>query len=123
MKKKMILLVEDNALLRECLVEAITPHHQVIVAHNGKDALQQYERHAADIHLILTDLEMPEMNGAGLVEAIRRRTDTLPIMVMTSNGADALATVLRFKQVAMLLKPFGTETLLQRIERLLAAEV
>ncbi len=85
-----ILVAEDS------LTQAIHIKHLLAAAGfgvetvaNGVEALRAIERQAPD--LLLTDLEMPEMNGLKLVEAVHRRFPRVPVVLMTAFGSDEVA--------------------------------
>lgn len=85
-----ILVVDDALTVRE-LQRTILERagYEVIVAVDGRDALRHLEREAVD--LVLTDLEMPELDGLSLCRALRSTpaTANLPIVILTSRGSDA----------------------------------
>jgi CheY-like chemotaxis protein len=62
----------------------------VVYADNGKEALAAIEREAPD--LVLTDLQMPEMNGLELVEAVKAKFPAVPIILMTAHGSEEIAS-------------------------------
>lgn len=62
---------------------------QTEVAANGLLALKAIEQHPPDI--VLTDLHMPEMNGLELVEAVRSRFPSIPVVLMTADGSEEIA--------------------------------
>ena len=65
------------------------PSITAIYAVDGAEALAQFETAKPD--LVLTDLQMPIMNGVGLVHAVRQKCGSTPIVVMTSHGSQELA--------------------------------
>jgi len=78
-----VLYVEDNSFIREEAVEYLSLlYHNVLEASNGQEALELYEKHIPDI--IITDIEMPIMNGLQLTRAIRRKNKNIPIIVVTA---------------------------------------
>jgi len=86
-----ILLVEDNEINREIMQSQLTAMgYRVDLAVNGTDALNLYQQKAYDV--ILTDIEMPEMNGYELTAEIRRlEADTdrsTPILAITASEFD-----------------------------------
>jgi CheY-like chemotaxis protein len=87
-----ILVAEDSRTqaeqIRYLLEEA---RHEVEVAGNGREALKVMGRQLPD--LLLTDLEMPEMNGLELVEAVRRDYPALPVILMTAHGSEEIAAL------------------------------
>jgi len=86
-----ILIAEDSATqatqIRGLLEEA---NYEVEVVANGKEALQRLRSNAAP-DLVLTDMVMPVMDGLQLVRAIRVHYSDIPVILMTSQGTDAIA--------------------------------
>jgi two-component system, chemotaxis family, sensor kinase CheA len=85
-----VLVVEDSLVVRELqrgILEAAG--YAVVTARNGREGL---ERLGADdgIELVVTDVEMPELDGIGLTKAIRANPEqsSLPVVVVTSRGED-----------------------------------
>lgn len=79
-----ILLVDDDCIFRQ-IVFLILQNNNFIVheAVNGKDALSIYKSHAPD--LVLTDVNMPEMDGVELTAKIRESNLHIPIIVMSAD--------------------------------------
>jgi CheY-like chemotaxis protein len=63
----------------------------VLQANSGVSALAMIEQHQPDI--VLTDLNMPEMNGLQLVEAIREQYPYIPVILMTADGSEDIAAI------------------------------
>jgi CheY-like chemotaxis protein/anti-sigma regulatory factor (Ser/Thr protein kinase) len=83
--------VDDAAVDRRRaggLAEEVLGWH-VLYADNGRAALTAIERHRPAV--VLTDLQMPEMDGLELVQAIRRRHPLLPVVLMTAHGSEEIA--------------------------------
>ncbi|HXW95941.1 MAG TPA: response regulator, partial [Gemmatimonadales bacterium] len=79
-----ILLVEDEDALRRATERLLRRHgYEVVSARDGVDALEICERGEQAIHLILTDVVMPNLGGAALHEELHRRGIRIP-MVFTS---------------------------------------
>jgi len=86
-----VLLAEDNPINREIMLSQLTAlGYAVIEAANGKEALRKYQTEQHD--LILTDIEMPEMDGYGLAAEIRRLEQAagsrIPILAITASDFD-----------------------------------
>lgn len=64
-------------------------NYQVEFARNGREALKKLQHISPD--LILTDLQMPELDGLELVRAIRLHFSAVPVVLMTAHGSDELA--------------------------------
>jgi CheY-like chemotaxis protein/anti-sigma regulatory factor (Ser/Thr protein kinase) len=81
---KKILIVEDNATLRNVLIEEMELHKMIpVVANSGKQALEILS-HEPTIDIILAEMQMPEMDGAELSRQIRARYASLPIVLLTA---------------------------------------
>lgn len=93
---KTILIVDDSDMARASMSFALrTKKYTVIDAANGKDALQKLKDNP-DVGLVITDINMPEMNGIELISTIRTKlgNKALPIYALTteeSAGADIMA--------------------------------
>jgi CheY-like chemotaxis protein len=114
----LILLVEDDAAIRETVSEClISEGYRVDAAEHGADALARLaggERPS----LLLLDLIMPVMNGAELVERVRAepRLAGVPMVLMTAAIAAPGASLPAVD--ATLVKPFDLDDLLAAVERL-----
>lgn len=87
-----IVLVVDDVTLDRHLVGALIEEHagwSAVFAEDGRDALALIKLQVPDV--VLTDLQMPEMNGLELVEAIRRDYSYLPVILMTAHGSEEIA--------------------------------
>jgi len=90
-----VLIVEDSDLTRRMLVSAVSRlGHQVIEAVNGREGLELASVHRPDI--IMTDLDMPVLDGLSMLRELRAAGQTTPVVVMTTreseeSKADALA--------------------------------
>ena len=77
-----LLLIEDDAQLLYMVrsgLEDMIGGYEVLTAVNGKEGLQQWKEQAPDI--IVSDIEMPVMNGYEMVSKIRKTEKTLPIRI------------------------------------------
>jgi len=117
-----ILIVEDEAHIARVLAMWLTRHsHEVLEAANGHEALDILARET--VHLVITDMNMPGLDGLGLIQAIREdRSLTLPILLLTAR-CDQAALVTRLKpyDVGIIPKPFVPSRLVSDIEELLGA--
>ena len=86
---KRVLVVEDNATLRNVLKEEISYWKLVpIIADSGAQALEILS-HGTGIDLVLAEMQMPEMNGMELSLAIRKKHPLLPIILMSTIGDES----------------------------------
>lgn len=94
-KSKKIIVAEDSKMLRDLLVETLheAGYHNIVAYNNGKeawDALTTVADSGApieeDVHLLITDIEMPQMDGHHLLKRVRedRRLAKLPVVIFSS---------------------------------------
>ena len=79
-EQKTILIVDDEAVIRDLCMRALHDYH-VLEAANGEEALQIFERGGVDA--ILTDVMMPKVDGLELLKRIKEREPTLVVIIMT----------------------------------------
>jgi CheY-like chemotaxis protein len=85
-----ILVVDDSPIDRRLASGLLTrAGFTAVVAENGQQALDSLEKERAD--LVVTDLQMPEMDGLALVEAVRARYADVPVILMTAHGSEDIA--------------------------------
>jgi CheY-like chemotaxis protein len=103
-----ILLIDDNQDILESMLLILSDVHEVTIAPNGAEGLKHTERRAFD--LILVDLMMPVLDGAGFVRALRQRHIDTPVIVMSAE-IDTSERALQLGAAAVLLKPFSIDAL------------
>ena len=82
-----VLVVEDNPTNRLVVGKILKNWGaQVEYAENGLEAIDQYQAMGDDLRLILMDCEMPELDGYGATEAIRKENSELPIIALTAHA-------------------------------------
>jgi DNA-binding response OmpR family regulator len=109
-------VVDDNADMREYLLRLLEPYMEVQTARDGKAALDSAL--AAPPDLILSDMMMPELDGAGLLRAIRAdpKTSTIPFILLSARAGDeAILGGLETGADDYLVKPFSARELLTRV--------
>jgi CheY-like chemotaxis protein/anti-sigma regulatory factor (Ser/Thr protein kinase) len=115
-----VLVVDDSPLdsfLAGSLLEAQTDL-EAVYAQDGEEALAAIRTEAPD--LVLTDLQMPEMNGLALVEAVRQNFAFVPIILMTAHGSEEIAAqALRAGAASYVPKKNLTNDLVEHVERVL----
>ena len=86
-----ILVVDDSAKDRRIAGGLLEKNlgWEIVYANDGREALTQIAAESPD--LILTDLQMPEMNGLELVQQVKRRYPLIPTVLMTAQGSEAIA--------------------------------
>lgn len=119
MSGKQILTVDDSPTIRMLLRAALSESgHEVIEAEDGIAALEKLEGLAPD--LVITDINMPRLDGFGLIEAIRAKPGraSLPILVLTTESSDAKKARARDAgATGWIVKPFDPVKLESAIRR------
>lgn len=116
---EVILVVEDNEALRKALMVTLWEgNYWTLEARNGKEALEVLDQHP-DIALILSDWVMPEMSGRALLEALRARGHTIPVIVMSGHPVEQELAALGDELAGWALKPVTPEQLYALIEKAL----
>ncbi len=118
-----ILLVDDEPSVREILrTLLVASGYEVIEASSGQEALAAYEDRSDTIALVLTDVMMSDGDGFTMAAALRKKNETLPIVVMSGMAAagqyDDIAKKLR---CPLLAKPITRQTLVEAVQRALTA--
>ena len=117
-----VLVIDDDEELRT-LVKAmlVSVGHQVEEALDGKDGLRIFEERSAD--LVITDINMPGMNGHEVIVAFRNLNDDVPILAMSGGGAmskdDLLLDAAALGAVEVIVKPFEYRQLVGAVGRAL----
>jgi CheY-like chemotaxis protein len=117
MVDRCILIVDDLAGIRMLLENLFRQEgYTVYTAGNGYEALSLLDR--VDVDVVLTDLEMPEMDGWQLAKAVKRRMTGVPLVAMTARGSAGANGWSDFS--ARLNKPFDFKALLSAVDRAVA---
>lgn len=120
--RERILVVEDNAQMRQFLSRMILQHRwHVETAPDGGAAIEQIRRRAPDV--VVSDIMMPRMDGVAMVRALRADPATvdLPVLLLSARaGEEASVEGLQAGANDYLIKPFSQRELAARIETLLA---
>ncbi|NET73940.1 MAG: response regulator, partial [Sphaerospermopsis sp. SIO1G2] len=116
-----VLVIDDAISVRQTLVMTLQKSgFQVFAAENGVEAIEQLELHP-EIAVVLSDLEMPKMNGFQLLTHIRQHQDwkTKPVVILTSRSSDKHRHLAQeLGATAYLTKPYLEHELLGTVESL-----
>ena len=120
MHKKKILVVDDSSTVRKIIQDSLERANlnvgQIIEASNGREALDLVQHNHFD--LILTDIDMPVMDGLELIEALNvaRKTENTPVVVITKHTSEE--GVLRAMEAGArgyIREPFTIEELWEKV--------
>lgn len=111
-----ILVVDDSRFQLNQLIRPLEAEgHEILSAENGKIGLDLFEKNNPDC--VLTDLNMPEMDGLELLERIRSQDIKTPVIVITSDTQElTYKKCIELGATEVLHKPFKKENLLDVIE-------
>ncbi len=117
-----VLVVEDDADVRGYVVETLdTLGYDVLEAADGEHALRLLEEHKA-VHLLLTDVVMPGMNGRKLADEAKQRQPLLKVLYMTGYSRNAIVHQGRLDPgVDLIQKPLSSEQLASAVRKVLDA--
>jgi signal transduction histidine kinase len=116
-----VLLADDNADMRDYLGRLLGQSYRVETVADGQSALERIQQSPPD--LVLSDVMMPNLDGFGLLAAIRgdERTRSLPVILLSARaGEEARIEGLRAGADAYIVKPFSARELLARVDSQLA---
>jgi two-component system cell cycle sensor histidine kinase/response regulator CckA len=116
-----ILVAEDEDGVRELLRKILIEHgHTVLEARHGKDALLLESRYERPIHLLVTDVVMPEMSGGELVERLtQRRPDIRVLYISGYTDDEVVRRGIRRTAGAFIQKPFTATDLMRKVREVL----
>jgi DNA-binding NtrC family response regulator len=118
-----ILAVDDDRAVLTLLDEALrSAGYRVLLANGGREAVEIHEGSADPIHLLLTDVIMPDLTGPVLAERLRSRQPDLQVLFISGfHDADLVQRFVTRKGFTLLPKPFTIDGLLRVVQESLAA--
>jgi two-component system chemotaxis response regulator CheY len=116
---KTILTVDDSRMMREMLLMVLQgAGFNVVQAEDGAEGLEALTRAQPDV--IITDINMPKLDGYGFIEGVRRdeRYRATPILVLsTESSAEKKSRAREAGATGWIVKPFQADTLLDVVRR------
>ena len=102
-----ILVIDDEEVIRALVMEILeTAGHETTGAESAESALALLEDHEFD--LVVSDVIMPGLSGLGVLEAVRSRSATLPVVLITGAGTyDTLSQAVTRGAAGLVTKPFS----------------
>jgi two-component system chemotaxis response regulator CheY len=114
------LVVDDSRAVRMILARTLREiGYEVCEASNGREALKVIEAEKAELTLVLTDWNMPEINGLDLVKLVRQDpqlSSLVMVMVTTETELDQMAAALEAGANEYVMKPFTKDILVEKLE-------
>ena len=122
---KTIVVCDDDAFIRRSVqLKLSRAGYDIRIFPNGQQALEAVRESKPD--LIISDLQMPKMNGIELCEALQSDPDTasIPVILLTAKGfeLDTATLECQFGIQALVNKPFGPQELLDHVNRMMSSE-
>jgi PAS domain S-box-containing protein len=116
-----ILIVEDEELVRSLASRALREHgYTVLEARHGGDAIRQLQTQPSAIHLVNTDVVMPEMGGRELGRRLKLIRPSLPVLFMSGyTGEDVIQRGLMDPDAPFQQKPFAPDGLARKVREML----
>lgn len=111
-----VLVVDDSAIMRRIISNNLKTagYIDIVEANNGAEAMENL----SGVELILTDWNMPVMDGLSFVKEVRKNSDygKIPILMITTEGAKTeVMEALKSGVNNYIVKPFTPETLVEKI--------
>ncbi|MCK9609162.1 MAG: sigma-54 dependent transcriptional regulator [Methylomonas sp.] len=122
MKQYDVLIVEDDVALCEALCDTLELEaYSVISAKNGIEALSQLQK--CTVRLVVSDVQMPVMDGFQLLQNLRQKFEALPVLLMTAYGTIPSAVeAMQAGACDYLIKPFEAKALVAKVAQLIVGE-
>ena len=113
------LVVDDSLTMRQIIINALNKlgHDQIVEASNGREGLERLA--TSDVDFIITDWNMPYMNGIEFIRTVRtiaKSKDTPVLMVTTHAATNDIVEALRAGVNSYIVKPFSVETFRDKID-------
>ncbi len=120
--KKRVLVVDDEAAIRDSLKLLLRSEFEVVTAEDGKAALEALDSFSPD--LVLLDVLMPNLDGLQTLRELREKSSVLPVVMLTAtNTVKTAVQAMKLGAVDYLSKPFDVEELTATIIRALDQEM
>lgn len=122
-----MLVVDDSSTMRRIIKNTLSRlgHDDVLEAEHGLEAWEILEKDDT-IKVLITDWNMPEMNGLDLVKKVRadKKFEDMPIIMVTTEGGKAeVITALKAGVNNYIVKPFTPQVLKEKLEDVLGTNV
>ncbi|MEO1087059.1 MAG: response regulator, partial [Acidobacteriota bacterium] len=114
------LVVDDEQLVREVAAKVLQRQgFEVLMAGNGREAIDIFAERAFDIRIVLLDFEMPEMGGEAFVHEIRRFDSSARILLMSGYSERNATQGFGEELSGFLHKPFRPQELVRKVREVL----
>lgn len=112
-----ILVVEDDESMRDCITGVLSIYNFVVFSSgSAEEALENFETRAGDIHVLLTDLILPKMNGSDLAQHFLAKNPEIKVLYMTGYDDETRRLDALPGKAALLRKPFSLNQVLATVQ-------
>jgi YesN/AraC family two-component response regulator len=120
LKRFTLLYIENDDMIREELSQLLMSFFSIVhVAKNGKEALRTYLENQDYIDLILTDINIPELNGIEIIRKVREFDKKIPVILTTAqSNSEFLAEAIKLKVQEYIVKPIDIRYLLSLLNEI-----
>ena len=114
-----VLVVDDDIAIRRVCARVLGGEGwAVTLADDGRKAIAELESSPQPYDCVLSDVNMPELDGFELVQAVRKRDDDIPVLLMTGDPSlDGAVRAIDYGAVSYITKPFSQEALATAVAR------
>ncbi|MGH8094483.1 MAG: PAS domain S-box protein [Chthoniobacterales bacterium] len=121
---ELILLVDDDDSIRKVMKHALeTKRYRILEAKDGVEAIAIFKKHADSIDLVITDLMLPLMSGAGVIRSQKEIKPEILIIATSGEGdEETMSSLEELKIAGFLPKPYGIDKLLTTVGEVLCRE-
>ena len=117
-RRPVVLVADDDQQIRNLVTKLLQEDgHHVLSASDGLEGLELSRQYHGAIDLVVTDVQMPHLNGIDLCARLREERPGIRALVMS--GEDVSEIFAQYSNLAFLPKPFDIETLLSRVRDVL----
>ena len=116
--KRTILIAEDEEKMRRILEVNLQDQYRVLLAKDGEEALRLFKQN--EIHLLITDLKMPDRDGLSLLHEVKRFSPEVPVILITAYGTiESAVHAMKEGATDYLLKPIKMDEVEVVVQRAL----
>ncbi len=113
-----VLVADDSGIMRKIIIRSLNACgvSDIVEAADGKEGLEAFNANPVDV--VLTDWNMPEMNGLEMLQAIRATGSEVPIIMITTEGEkESVIQAIQAGVTDYLCKPFEQDELREKLEK------
>jgi DNA-binding NtrC family response regulator len=115
-----LLIVDDEPLMTDVFRQFMSKRgFHVVTAASGEEALRVINENLDAVDLIITDMTMPDLNGAELARRLFELVPQVPVMIATGHDLDPVALGMTPNIVEVVRKPYQNRRLAERIREIL----